>query len=58
MFRNFFNKRSLAKLQKKYNKLMFEAMQAQRNGNIKEYSFITAEAETIAKQIEQDRSRL
>jgi hypothetical protein len=40
------------KLQKKYEKLLFDAMQYQRNGDIKSYSMITAEAEKVREEIE------
>lgn len=40
------------KLQKKYEKLLFDAMQFQRNGDIKSYSMITAEAEKVREEIE------
>jgi len=40
------------KLQKKYEKLLEEAMQFQRNGDIKSYSMITAEAEKVREEIE------
>ena len=41
----------LKKLNKRYEAKLALAMHAQRNGNIKGYSMITAEAEEIAVQI-------
>lgn len=40
------------KLQDKYQKLLEQAMQFQRNGDIKSYSMITAEAEKVREEIE------
>ena len=40
------------KLQKKYEQLLEQGMHLQRNGDIKGYAMITAEAEVIRKQIE------
>ncbi len=40
------------KLQKKYEKLLFEGMQFQRNGDIRNYSMITAEAEKVLAEIQ------
>ena len=40
------------KLQKKYEKLLFEGMQFQRNGDIKSYAMITAEAEKVREEIQ------
>lgn len=40
------------KLKKSYHQKLEEAMQAQRNGDIKGYSMITTEAEAIREQIE------
>jgi len=39
------------KLRKRYQATLERAMLAQRNGDIKSYSFITAEAEGILKEI-------
>ncbi|MFT6791897.1 MAG: putative transcriptional regulator [Cellvibrionaceae bacterium] len=41
------------KLQKEYEKLLEEGMHLQRNGDIKGYSTITAEAEKLREKIEQ-----
>jgi len=40
------------KLRKRYQAKLEEAMLAQRKGDIKTYSFITAEAEELLKEIE------
>ncbi len=40
------------KLQQKYEKLLAQGMQFQRNGDIKSYSMITAEAEKVREEIE------
>ncbi len=40
------------KLQKSYEKKLEEAMFAQRNGDIKSYSMITAEAQNILEEIQ------
>ncbi|MBA6391945.1 Lacal_2735 family protein [Colwellia sp. BRX10-3] len=41
----------LKKLNKRYEAKLEQAMHAQRNGDIKGYAMITAEAEEIASQI-------
>jgi hypothetical protein len=43
----------LKKLRKQYLKKLEEAMQAQRNGKIYEYSFLTKEAEAIKAEMDQ-----
>ncbi|MGI1677398.1 MAG: DUF6435 family protein [Cellvibrionaceae bacterium] len=47
-----FKKNPIAKLEKQYYKKLEDAMHAQRNGDIKSYSMITAEAEEIRVSIE------
>ena len=47
-----FKKDPLKKLNKKYEAKLEQAMHAQRNGDIKSYSMITAEAEEIANEIQ------
>jgi len=47
-----FKKNPLKKLNKQYEAKLEQAMNAQRNGDIKSYSMISAEAETIAIQIQ------
>ena len=39
------------KLKKQYNAKLEQAMQAQRNGDIEKYSFLTREAEELYEQI-------
>ncbi|MGJ8682326.1 DUF6435 family protein [Paraglaciecola sp.] len=41
------------KLRKKYDNLSTQAMLAQRKGDIKTYSLLTAEAETLWNEIQQ-----
>ena len=40
------------KLRKQYHAKLEQAMHAQRNGNIREYSFLTAEAEALREEME------
>ena len=47
-----FKKDPLKQLQKEYDALLTEAFQAQRNGNIRLYSTLTAKAEGIREKIE------
>ncbi|MBO6657551.1 MAG: Lacal_2735 family protein [Pseudomonadales bacterium] len=47
-----FKKDPTKKLQKRYEAKLEEAMHMQRNGKIREYSFLTAEAEEIRAQME------
>ncbi|TDR14016.1 DUF6435 family protein [Marinomonas communis] len=39
------------KLEKRYSELLEQAMQAQRKGDIRTYSMLTAEAEAVHEQI-------
>ncbi|MEH0862311.1 DUF6435 family protein [Halobacteriovorax sp. DPLXC-1] len=41
------------KLEKKYQKKLVEALEAQRNGNIALYSELSSEADKILKEIEE-----
>lgn len=41
------------KLQAQFEKLSTEAFEAQRNGNIRLYSTLTAEAEAVRKQLDE-----
>ncbi len=50
---SFFRRNSAKKLKKQHSALLEEAMNAQRNGNIRKYSQLTAEADEVFKQIEQ-----
>jgi len=47
-----FKKDPIKKLNKAYFKKLETAMLAQRNGDIKSYSMITAEAEIMRKELE------
>ena len=47
-----FRRDPIKKLSTLYYAKLEQAMHAQRNGDIRSYSMITAEAENIAKQIE------
>jgi hypothetical protein len=47
-----FKPKPLKKLTKKYNALLEEAMQAQRNGDIKLYSALATEADNTYKKIQ------
>jgi hypothetical protein len=40
------------RLRKEYHLKLEKAMYAQRNGNIREYSFLTAEAESAREKLE------
>lgn len=46
-----FKKDPIKKLKKSYEQKLEQAMNAQRNGDIKAYSYITSEADIIYKQI-------
>jgi len=48
-----FNNSPLKKLRKEHEILATRAFQAQRNGDIRLYSTLTAEAETLKKQIDE-----
>jgi hypothetical protein len=48
----FFNRSTLKNLQKQQQALLTRAFQAQRNGNIRQYSSLTAEAEALSEKIE------
>ncbi|WP_017007118.1 DUF6435 family protein [Enterovibrio norvegicus] len=47
-----FKKDPTKKLRTRYNATLERAMQAQRNGDMHAYAFITAEAEELWKEIE------
>jgi len=49
---SFFKKDPAKKLRKQYLAKLEEALNAQRNGKIREYSFLTAEAEDFRSQLE------
>ncbi|WP_394495800.1 DUF6435 family protein [Shewanella sp. ENK2] len=48
-----FKQDPIKKLNKAYEAKLEQALYAQRNGDIKSYSMITAEAENIVKQIQE-----
>ncbi|MBU2895034.1 Lacal_2735 family protein [Colwellia sp. D2M02] len=48
-----FKRDPIKKLNKLYEAKLEQAMYAQRNGDIRSYSMITAEAEVIASQIKE-----
>ncbi|MBU2870695.1 DUF6435 family protein [Colwellia sp. E2M01] len=48
---SFFKQNPIKKLDKAYEAKLEQAMLAQRNGDIKSYAMITAEAENIREQI-------
>ena len=49
---NLFKSSPDKKIRKQYIAKLEEAMHAQRNGKIREYSFLTAEAEALGEQLE------
>ena len=51
-----FKKDPEKELEKKYEKLMEEAMQIQRSGDIKAFAAKSAEAEAVAQELEQLRA--
>ncbi|MBZ0332881.1 DUF6435 family protein [Marinobacter sp. AL4B] len=52
----FFKKDPAKKLKKQYSTLLERAMKAQRNGDIRTYSELSAEAAEVFKQIQQIES--
>jgi hypothetical protein len=48
-----FKSNPLKKLQKEYELLMKKAVDAQRNGNIELYAKLSAQADAIAKQMDE-----
>ena len=53
-----FKKDPLKKLQKEYEAKLEEAMRMQRNGKIREYSFLSSEAEDIRLKIQATKAEL
>ena len=53
---SFFKRNPAKKLTKKHSMLLEQAMHAQRRGDIKTYSLLTAEAEEIFAQIKRLKS--
>lgn len=49
----FLKKDQRSQLNKKYMNILEQAQQAQRNGDIEGYSRLSAEAETVLKQIDE-----
>jgi hypothetical protein len=49
---NLFKSAPDKKIRKQYHAKLEEAMHAQRNGKIREYSFLTAEAEALREKLE------
>ncbi|MCM2678165.1 DUF6435 family protein [Echinimonas agarilytica] len=49
---SFLKPNPVKKKQKKYRAMLADAMQAQRRGDIKSYSLLTAEAEALWQEIE------
>ena len=47
-----FQRSPIKQLQKQHEMLLTQAFQAQRNGNIREYSLLTAEAEALREEIQ------
>ncbi len=47
-----FQRSPVKQLQKQHDMLLTKAFQAQRNGDIRQYSMLTAEAETVREQIQ------
>lgn len=52
-----FKKDPVKKLEKEYSRLLEEAMQLQRGGDIKGFAAKSAEAEAVMKQIEELRAK-
>ena len=52
---NLFNKDPVRRLQKQYHDTLKQAMDAQRNGNIRSYANLSEEADKLLKSIEQLR---
>jgi hypothetical protein len=53
----FLKKNPVQKLRQQYHAKLEAAMIAQRNGKIREYSFLTAEAEKLRTQLEAEEAR-
>ena len=52
-----FKKSPLKKLEAEHNALLTKAFHAQRNGDVRAYSFLTAEAEAVREKIEALKER-
>jgi hypothetical protein len=53
-----FRKSPLKQLEQEHGALLTKAFNAQRNGDIRQYSMLTAEAEELRKKIEDLKSEL
>lgn len=53
---NFFKKDTVKALQKAYERKLTEAQQAQRNGDIRAYSMLSEEADSLYKRIQSAKS--
>ena len=53
----FLKRDPVKKLRKQYLAKLEAAMNAQRNGKIRDYSFLTAEAEALRIQLESEQAR-
>lgn len=54
---SFLKKDPIKKLEKQYQKLLSDAMQEQRKGDIRAYSDLVAKSEKLAKQIDDLKQR-
>lgn len=52
-----FQRSPIKQLQKQHEMLLTKAFQAQRNGDIRQYSMLTAEAESLRKEIQAMEAR-
>jgi len=53
-----FKKDPIKKLKKQYQKLLADAMQEQRRGDIRAYSDLVAKSEEIAKEIDAQKANV
>ncbi len=49
---SFFKKDPIKKLEKQYQKILADAMQEQRKGDIRAYSVLIAKSEALAKELD------
>ncbi len=52
-----FQRSPIKQLQKQHEMLLTKAFQAQRNGDIRQYSMLTSEAESLRKEIQAMEAR-
>ena len=50
---DYFKNKNLNKIKKKISKLQEQAVQWQRNGNLREYAFVTKEIDDLVKSLEE-----